>query len=155
MERGRIGGAFGGFPAGQKCENPQSPTQSAVRTNATLNARRSVLGYSVCVDQLVRLGVHSLAHSKWGGKETRFQCLLDEAVSMLDDAGDCPSRRLYIQFVEPHPGPAPGQSNCPRPKRHLSPLYSAPFNRFKTDSCTAQCQLSPLVLGLRQRNGDC
>ena len=42
--------AFGEFPAGQKGENPQILTPSAVRANAILSARRSMLGYPVCMD---------------------------------------------------------------------------------------------------------
>ena len=63
-EKGYCEGAFGGFPAGRKCENPHIPTQSAVRANVTLSARRSVLGYSVYVNQPVQPGMHVVAHSK-------------------------------------------------------------------------------------------
>ena len=52
-----------------------------------------------------------------GGGEISIQC-------MLDEVGDCPSRWLYVQFAEHHSGPAPGQIDCPRPKSHISPLYS-------------------------------
>ena len=35
LKRGNIvRGAFGGFPTSRKCENPQTPTQSAVRAKA-------------------------------------------------------------------------------------------------------------------------
>ncbi|MCJ1261818.1 hypothetical protein MMC22_001686 [Lobaria immixta] len=60
-EKGMPGGAFGDFPAGRKCENPDTPTQSSVRTNAILTC---------------------------------------------------------------HPAPAPGQTHFPRPKSHLSLLYT-------------------------------
>ena len=41
---------------------------------------------------------------------------------MLDDAGDWPSRWLYIQFAVHHHAPAPGQNHCPGSKGHFSPL---------------------------------
>ena len=69
---------------------------------------------SVCTALLIRKGV----------EKNSIQCLLDETASLLDDAEDYPSRWLYIQFAAYHPAPAPGQNHFPRPKSHLSLLYT-------------------------------
>ena len=103
------------FPAGRKCENPQTPTQSAVRAKAILSARLFGMHGSTGAALLIPDGV----------EKNSIQCLLDEAASILDTE-DCPSMWVYIQVAEHHAGPAPGQNNCPGPEESpLTPLQGA------------------------------